>query len=190
MNAVELGAAAFGVLYVILAVKSNPWCWMAGIVSSALYIFFDLQLKYYQDGILQLYYVLAGVYGWYLWTKISNPSEMSSGHRLIVQSYSYQKLIPVLILGAVLTPAFGYLFSRFGNSYSYIDSFTTVFSFIATYLTAKKIIESWQMWVLIDLVLILQYFLKGAYVSSGLYLFLAIMAFYGYLEWQKQIRTS
>ena len=146
MNPVELAAALFGVLYVILAVRSNALCWIAGIASAVLYIVFDLQLKYFQDAILQTYYVVAGFYGWYLWTRISEPSPLGGNGKLTIVTYSISKLFPFLLLGTVLSPVFGYLFSKLGNAYSYIDAFTAVFSFIATYLTAKKIIENWISW--------------------------------------------
>ncbi len=187
MNPIEIAAAVFGVLYVILAVKSNPWCWIAGIISAFLYIIFDIQLKYFLDAILQTYYVAAGVYGWYLWTSASIQTNGDEASKLPISTHSFRQLLPLIILGLALVPLLGYTFSKAGNANPYIDSATAVFSFIATYLTAKKILQSWQMWVAIDLVLIVQYFLKNAYVTSGFYLFLTVMAVYGYFEWKKSI---
>ena len=187
MTPLEIAAVFFGVLYVILAIKSNVWCWPAGMISAALYIVFDLQLKYYQDGILQAFYVLAGVYGWVLWTK---KKEESAAPRTDLHSRTFKQMMPLLVAGLFLFPVAGYAFSKFGNAFSYLDAFTTVFSFIATYFTAKKVLENWIMWVILDIVFVLQYFLKDAYLTSGLYLFLTLMAVYGYYEWRKQLNPQ
>ncbi|HWB63993.1 MAG TPA: nicotinamide riboside transporter PnuC [Chitinophagales bacterium] len=183
MTPIEIIAVVFGVAYVLLAIKSNKWCWIAGIISSGLYIVFDLQLKYFQDAILQTYYVAAGAYGWYLWTR--KPVGDASSP-LAVNTKPFIEMLPLLGAGLLVFPVMGYGFSKIGNSFSYVDAFTTVFSFIATYYTAKKLIESWLMWVFLDLIFIMQYFLKHAYLTSGLYLFLTIMAVWGYIEWRKQ----
>ncbi len=185
MSAIEIAAAVFGVLYIVFAVKGISWCWPFGILSAILYIVFDIQLSYFLDAILQTYYVFAGFYGWYLWTRNSDDKTNETG----ITSYSMKKILPFLILGSLLTPALGYMFSKIGNAYPYIDSFTAVFSFIATYFTAKKILDSWHIWMVVDLILVVQYFLKDAYVTSGFYFFLTLMAVYGYFEWRKQIRT-
>ena len=185
MSVIETVAVATGVLYVILAVRSSIWCWGFGIVSALAYIIFDLQLKYFQDAILQSYYVFAGVYGWVLWSK----KDGGSG-TLQINSWSFSKQIPFLIFGFLLFPIMGFLFSKVGNSYSYLDAFTTVFSFIATYFTTKKIVENWLWWIVLDMIFIVQYFLKEAYLTSGLFLFFTLVAIWGYYEWKKQIRVA
>lgn len=186
MSAIEIAAATFGVIYIVFAVKGKWWCWPFGIISAIVYIVFDIQLKYYLDAVLQTYYVFAGFYGWYLWTQNSGSETVAAN----IVIYSFKKLLPFLILGSVLMPALGYLFSTFGNAYPYIDAFTAVFSFIATYFTAKRILESWHIWIVVDMILVIQYFLKDAFVTSGFYLFLTVMAVYGYFEWRKQMRTT
>lgn len=183
MSTLEIGVAAFGAVYVVLAARNSAWCWPAGIISAALCIVFDVQLHYYIDAILQAYYVLAGFYGWYLWTR--NTSSTASA-QLQITSYSFKKQVPFLLLGVALTPALGYVFSGLGNAYPYLDSLTAVFSFIATYLTAKRILQSWLWWILIDILLIGQYIVKDANVLAFFYLFLTIMAIYGYFQWRKK----
>lgn len=182
MKWLEISAVAFTVIYVILAIKGNPWCWIAGIIGAALTIIFDLQLRYYQDAVLQTYYVGAGIYGWKQWTKRKDTSDSFT-----VFSVDLNFFAPWLFIGFILTPLFGFIFSQLGNSFPYVDAFTTVFSFIATYLTAKKILESWLMWMVIDTVFIVQYFLKDAYWFTALFIFLTIMAYIGYSGWKKKI---
>lgn len=178
---IEHAAVFFSVVYVLLAVNANFWCWASGIVAAALYIVFDLELKYYQDAILQLYYVFAGIYGMYLWRK--HKDNLST--ELKISKWKWKEHTTLLAVGLVLFPLFGFAFSKFGNSFPYLDAFTTVFSFIATYLTAQKILESWLMWIALDLIFIAQYHLKMAEATAILYLFYVIISVMGYLRWQK-----
>jgi nicotinamide mononucleotide transporter len=186
MSPVEIAATVFTVAYVVLAAKGNIWCWPAGMIGSALILVCDIPAKYYQDAVLQAFYVLAGIYGWVMWTR----KNAQSGEALKIESRTFRQIFPLLFAGLILFPAQGYLFNKFGNSYSYIDAFTTVFSFIATYFTAKKVLESWLMWVIIDFIFIIQYALKEMYFISVLNLFLTVMAVYGYYEWRKQITIN
>lgn len=179
----EYTAVAFGVIYVLLATRSIIWCWLAGIISSALYIYINIHHRLYQDAILQTYYVAAGFYGWWLW----NRKELKKEADII--SYSFVQNLKWILLGALLFPAFGYGFSKIGNSLSYFDSAVTVFSFIATYMTAKKVLENWLFWIVIDIVASAMYFIKGLHATAALYVFFSLIAIYGYFEWRRQMRV-
>ena len=178
----EYTAVAFGVIYVLLASRSNIWCWLMGIISSLLYIYINITHQLFQDAILQTYYVVAGFYGWWLWNKKGNAEEATS-----VNSFSLQQNLKLIFFGALLVPFFGFVFARLGNSLSYFDSAVTVFSFIATWMTAKKILQNWLYWIAIDLLAATMYFIKDLRATSCLYLFLSALAIYGYFEWKKKI---
>ena len=180
----EYTAVAFGIIYVLLATRSIIWCWLAGIISSALYIYINIEHQLYQDAILQTYYVAAGFYGWWLWHRKELKVEAD------IISFSLPQNFKLILSGAVLVPVFGYIFSKFGNALSYFDATVTVFSFIATWMTAKKILENWIFWVAIDMIAAVMYFIKGLHATSFLYIFFSIIAVYGYLQWQKQMRTA
>ena len=80
----EYAGVLFGVIYVLLAARGNVWCWPAGIISSALYIYINIYHRLFQDAILQTYYVAAGFYGWWLWKNpTKDPSQtLSEGEGL------------------------------------------------------------------------------------------------------------
>lgn len=181
----EYIAVALGTLYVLLAARGNRWCWPAGIASSALYIYINLVHHLFQDAILQTYYVAAGAYGWWLWAKKDEPEQ-----EMQVQTFSIQFNVLLILFGAALVPVLGYGFGRLGNSLSYFDSAVTVFSFIATWLTAKKIIENWLYWIVIDMVAGAMYFKKELFATSCLYLFFCLVAVYGYFEWKKKMQRT
>lgn len=181
----EYTAVGFGVIYVLLASRSNIWCWLMGIISSALYIYINITHQLFQDAILQTYYVLAGFYGWWLWSKKGNIED-----EIKIHSFSPQQNLKLIFFGALLVPVFGFVFAKLGNSLSYFDSAVTVFSFIATWMTAKKILENWYYWVVIDLVAAVMYLIKGLHATSLLYIFFSIISVYGYLEWRKKISVE
>ena len=93
-------------------------------------------------------------------------------------------------MGCALSPVLGFLFAKIGNSYSYFDAGITVFSFIATWMTAKKILQNWLYWIVIDLVAATVYFAKDLRATSALYVLFAIVALYGYREWQKNLEDK
>ena len=187
----EYTAVAFGIIYVLLATRSIIWCWLAGIISSAIYIYINIEHQLYQDAILQTYYVVAGFYGWWLWSSPTQTLPQGEGlntkFALPIISFSRPQNFKLILLGAVLVPVFGYIFSKFGNALSYFDATVTVFSFIATWMTAKKILENWIFWIVIDLIAAVMYFIKGLHATSFLYIFFSVIAVYGYFEWKKNV---
>lgn len=183
MNAyLEYTAVAFGIIYVLLATRRIVWCWPAGIISSALYIYINIYHRLFQDAILQTYYVVAGFYGWWLWNKLQDQQNETN-----IISYSLQQNLKLILFGALLVPVFGFVFSKLGNSLSYFDAAVTIFSFIATWMTAKKILENWLFWIVIDLVAAVMYFIKELHATSALYVFFSAVAVYGYFEWKKNV---
>jgi nicotinamide mononucleotide transporter len=185
MNPIEIAGVVFTVIYVLLAIYGNPWCWPAGIIGSAFYIYYNIDLKFYQDAILQFYYVLAGFYGWYYWVK-NKGAETSAP----IVNQPAKQLLPVLIIGIIIFPATGYVFHKLGNNKSYIDAFTTVFSFIATWLTARKVLQNWWLWMLVNSVLVYQYVAVQSYPTAGLYVFLTVMSVLGYYQWKKKLSAA
>lgn len=182
----EYTAVASGIIYVLLAARNNIWCWPAGIISSVFYIYINIAHHLFQDAILQLYYVAAGVYGWWFWHTAQATSAKTSG----IVSVSLSKNIALITGGVLLVPVFGFLFSKLGNALSYFDATVTIFSFIATWMTAKKIIQNWLYWIAIDVVAGAMYYIKGLHATSGLYIIYAIVALYAYFEWKKRIKNS
>ncbi len=192
MNAyLEYTAVAFGIIYVLLAARRIVWCWLSGIISAALYIYINIYHNLFQDAILQTYYVIAGFYGWWLWSSPTQTLPQGEGlntkSKLSIISFSLQRNFKLIFFGALLVPVFGFAFSILGNSLSYFDAGVTVFSFIATWMTAKKILENWLFWIVIDLVAAVMYFIKELHATSALYIFFSVVAVYGYFEWRKNV---
>jgi len=176
----EVAAVILGIIYVILAAKNRISCWIYGILGSLLSILlFIFYAKLYAEAILYLFYVAAGIYGWINWQHQKDGTKV----------YQRNRFIHLFIIsgGVVLSVALYFILTTFFNEAKkpLIDSFTTVFSFIATYLTTKKWIENWIYWIVIDAVSTYLYFNRGLEIYALLMFAYSIIAVYGYLEWEK-----
>ena len=175
----ESTAVFFSILYVILAIKENVWCWGAAAISVILYIYICYTAQLYPETGLQFFYLLMAIYGYYQWNK--NDSTLK------IQQWTITKHLLTLLLGALLTFLMGFYFSIYTNAaMPLVDSFTTVFSVFATYMVTKKVIENWLYWIVIDAVSVYLYFSRDLHLTSLLFLAYTIIAIFGYLSWLKR----
>jgi nicotinamide mononucleotide transporter len=175
---VEVGALVFGITYVVLAARSIIWCWPAGIVASILSLVIAARSNYRLDVIQELYYVGMGVYGWYSWTHISR----KLANRPITTNSIYYNLTLIAACGA-LSLGIGWWFAQMGSSLPYLDAGTTIFAFATTWLVARRVLENWIYWIVIDVASIYMYIRSGAYVFSALLGFYAVVAVVGFVTW-------
>lgn len=182
---VENLAVVTGFIYILLSVKQRIWCWPFGIASSVLYLYVFFIAKIYADMFLQLYYVLMGIYGWIHWARID--STVPDKKELPVSKLKLNQALMLLVLTLILWLVTAQLLIRFTDSpVPWIDAFTTAFSFTATYMLARKILEHWIIWVVVDFISIALYLFRGLYPSIILFTFYTVLAVIGYLEWKKQ----
>ncbi len=180
---VEIVAVITGLAYIFLSIRQNIWCWFYGIISSFLYLFVCFHSKIYADMTLQAYYVVMGIYGWVHWAKMN---ESSTGEELQVLRYNAREWLWVVIITTVLYVVIGeFLIHLTDSPIPWIDSFTTALSFTATWMLARKILEHWLFWIVVNIVSIGLYFYRGLYATIILFAVLAVMAFIGYFEWKK-----
>ncbi len=176
----EIVAVIFGVLYTVLMAKNKISCWIFGIIGSLLSIYlFAIYAKLYAEALLSVFYVFAGIYGWIMWKKQEVIEEVYQ--RTII---THIKLISIGVVLSFLM-YFGLIYFFEEAQKPLIDSFTTVFSFIATYLMAKKWIENWFYWLLIDGISIYLYYTRGLEIYAALMLVYTVLVVYGYIEWKK-----
>ena len=169
-------------LYVILAAIENVWCWLFGIISSALYIYFCYSGKLFLESGLNLFYVIIGIYGWYLWLYGSKEKTESK-----IISISFTKNIYLIIIACLIWIPFGYIAYHFSTqAMPYLDAFITAFSLIATWMTAKKILQNWLYWIVIDALAIALYAYRSFYLSALLYSIYTLLALAGYIRWKKK----
>ncbi|MHC1704692.1 MAG: nicotinamide riboside transporter PnuC [Tenuifilaceae bacterium] len=180
MPIIEGIATFFGLICVWLTVKQNIWCWPTGIAQVALYIFVFYEAHLYSDMILHIFYVFINIYGWYHWLKKDVETEE------LKVSRTGKAFIGWVVVCIVGTFAWGFLLANYTDAaLPYPDSFITAASLIAQWLMARKVLESWIFWIIVDIVAVFVYLIKSLYLTTGLYAIFLIMATIGYFEWRK-----
>lgn len=179
-------AAGLGTLYVILAARESLWCWPAAFASTLIYtlLFWEGQLP--MQALLNFYYMGMAIYGFMLW------KNHSSGKDAIVISARPLTFHVVYILtGLVISIAIGWYLAHYQETrLPYLDAIVMVFSVMTTVLMARKIIENWLYWIVIDSFAIALYWQTGFYVTIGMFLVYLALAFYGYINWHKLKKSS
>jgi nicotinamide mononucleotide transporter len=181
MPLLEISAVLCGLIYIVLAAREKVWCWPFGILNSLLSIVLFYQSKLYAESVLYIYYVAAGLYGWYSWNQGWKKNE-----QLAVRSWPWQKHLPGLFANAVLGLGMGYILEHFTDAlYPWVDAQITVFSFWATYLSTRKVLENWLYWIIIDSISIYICWSRELPFYAFLMLVYSIMAGYGWKQWRK-----
>ena len=210
----ELIAALFGVVSVFFAKKENILVFPTGIISTAIYVYMLAQWSLYGDLIINIYYTLMSIYGWYMWSKVI---DLNDKHIPITRTNLLDKVKAFGIF--VFTSIFVIIVYRFydimpnelsfsesiiysyGNLISgdindirkvtpFLDTFTTGIFFSAMWLMANKKLENWTLWIIGNIVSIPLYFVKGYGFTGVQYLIFLLLAILGYIEWRKQITNK
>lgn len=182
MSPLEIVATVFGLLCVALTVRQHIWCWPTGLVQVILYIFIFYQAKLYSDSFLQVIYVFFQFYGWWHW--LHGGRERTSAP---ITQLSPRALLGYTLAGILGSLLWGFGMARFTDAaLPYADAFVVVFSLVAQWLLARKVLESWHFWIAVDVLAIGVYFLKKLYLTSGLYAVFLVLAVLGLLAWRKE----
>ncbi len=179
----EISAVVLGFVYLILMIKENILCWFFGIASSFISIFLFIRTGLYSESILYVYYVVIGFYGYNLWRKGAKGNGLPVTR---MKALSY----PIWIgIGIVCSFGLGYFFSQTTDAVSpYFDSTTTIFSFIASYLEAKKKLEGWLFWIVINFATIALYWGRDLNFYTILTVVYFVFSIVGYIQWKKSFR--
>lgn len=185
MNWVEIIAAALGLIGIGLQIKQSHWYWLTSILMVTLYIFVFYHSKFYADMSFQFYYLIVSIYGWYLWLTKREKSDSESEYT--VNKLNGKQLTISLLVSAALFVVTYFILKCFTDSPVPIgDAFTTALSITATWLLAKKYLENWLFWIVVDAVSTALYIIKGLYPTIILFTVLTILAIVGYFKWRKE----
>ena len=180
MTAIEVIASLFGLLCVWLTVRQNIWCWPIGLVMVSLYVWIFYKAKLYSDMGLQVVYIVLQIYGWIHWLR-GGPRDSD----LPVTRLSGNRIAFWIIVAVACTVLLGGGMARWTDAaIPYWDATTTVLSLIAQYLLARKVLENWLFWILVDVLAIGIYAVKELYITAGLYAVFLGLATWGWLAWK------
>jgi nicotinamide mononucleotide transporter len=183
---IEILGAVTGLIYLYFSIRQKIWLWPWGILTSLLYVYVFFRSKFYADMSLQFYYLAISIYGWYFWKRGGNGKNKQGE---LIATYAGTKMNFLFIFSAFLmTIAAGYFLDNFTDSpLPYWDAFTGTGSVIATWMLARKYIENWIFWIIIDAVSLGTYIYKGLYPTVILFAVYTGMAAIGYFQWKKEM---
>jgi nicotinamide mononucleotide transporter len=186
MSGWEITAALMGVAYILLAAKESQWCWLFAFLSTLIYtlLFWEGQLP--MQALLNFYYIGMAVYGFWLWRK-----EGAQTSTLNISRWRWGRHFAFVAVGVALSSLVTLYLQKTGQSKSpMLDAYTTVFSVMNTWLIAKKVLENWLYWVVIDGAATLLYFQTGYYATMLLFVLNTVLAVAGYMSWVKLYKSQ
>ncbi len=181
---VEVTGAVLSASSIFLLMRQNVWGWPIGIVATSLYIPVYYRAELYADmGLYALIFLPGLIYGWVVWGRGG-----ADGGLFPVQRAPAHYLTLLLCGAGVVTVALGYSLDRWtGQSLAYWDSYTTAFAIAGQLMQARKWIENWLLWIIVDAVAAGVYLVKGLYPTMVLYVLFLALAVKGYAEWKRDL---
>ncbi len=213
MVVLELVAALLGILSVWFSKKENILVFPTGLISTLIYVYLLSKWNYYGDLIINVYYSIMSIYGWYMWSKVIDSSK--NEHISISRTNALDKLksLGIFIFTSIFvivvyrhynvmpnnlnfSDSVKYAIEKitsgnlkeFRQATPYLDTFTTGAAFVAMWLMANKKIENWVFWIAVNIVSVPLYFVKGYGFTGIQYFIFLILAILGYIEWRKRLK--
>ena len=183
-NWIELAGSVLSIIYLYLSIKQRVSLWIFGFLCSLLYVVVFFQSKFYADMSLQFYYLGVSAFGWISW-KAGKPENRKE---LPVKRTTPLSGAIILVIALVLYFLYYFILSEYTDSpLPKADAFTTALSIVATWMLARKMIEHWWLWIIVDSVSAGLYFYKALYPTAILFVIYTIMAIIGYRQWKKSL---
>ncbi len=190
----EIIGTIVGLLYLWLEYKASIYLWIVGVIMPAIYIFVYFDAGLYADYAMNIYYLLAAVYGWVMWKKRDKREKVKvkSEEFLTIFSPSAKTLIIRLtVVFLLLFFTIAWMLIVFTDSdVAWFNSFTTSLSIIGMWMLAKKYVEQWWVWVVADVACAVLYAYKDLHFTAVLYALYAIIAIFGYRKWKALLCKS
>ncbi len=188
----ELVGLASGVVCVWLLIRQNIWTWPIGLLYAFVSVWVFYRTRLYADVLLHVFYVGMNAYGWYYWLSGGEERRQSEAlHSLPIAFVPAAAWIPIVGLTAAGIVGLGWLFSTYTDAdLAYWDGATTAMSFTAMWMTARKYIENWLIWLVVDVLATGIYVYKGIEPYAVLYGVYIAMAIWGWRSWWKALQRQ
>ncbi len=182
----EVIAVAAAVLYLLLAIRQNIWCWFFAAISTTIYVLIFIDVRLYMEAVLNGFYLCMAIYGWYTWRQGRHGESA-----LPVTSWAPEIHLQAIAIIAVVAVINGYLLDNWTNAaFPYIDSMTTWAAIWATFLVARKILENWWYWLVIDIVSVFIYWQRDLQLTALLFAVYVVMIPFGLISWTRSQREA
>ena len=186
----QIVGVALGVIYLYLEYKANIWLWVVGIVMPIVHGVLYFRSGLYADCSMQIYYILAGLYGMAVWRK--GASRQHKGDNSTGITATPMKMWGVIFtLYVVLHTAIYYLLITFtDSSVPFWDAMTTALCIVAYWMLSRKFVEQWLVWLAVDVITVGLYIHKDIPLTASLYALYCVLAIVGYRRWRKMMRAE
>ena len=186
--ALEISAVVFGFLSVWYSKQNKIWVFPTGMISTAIFVYLLLKWELLGDMMINGYYFIMSLYGWYIWTRKVDATRVT---QITETSRKEKKLAIFIFIATLFFVYFVYkTFDKWTHWVAYADTLTTAIFFVGMWLMAKRKIENWLFWIVGNLISIPLYFYKGFTFTSFQYFGFTIIAFFGYFAWKKNLHKN
>lgn len=186
MTGLEIIAVVMAIGYLLLAIRENIWCWACAGVSTVIYVWLFIEARLYMESALNGFYFAMAVYGWLVWQ-----SGRRDGHEKAVVTWPMSSHIIAIGAIAAASSVSGYLLdTRTDAAFPYIDSLTTWSAIWATFLVARKVLENWWYWLVIDVASVFIYWSRDLELTAALFVFYVVMIPFGIIAWTRSWREA
>lgn len=183
MTLLEAIGASLGIINVVLTARQNIWCWPFGIAMVLVYAWIFWHSKLYADAGLQVVYVFLQIYAWQHWAR-GGPRDST----LPVTTLSPAQRIMWLAAAAVASVSLGASLNHWTDAaFPFGDASIVCFSLCAQWLMGRKKLESWLIWIAVDVLAVAVYALKDLHITAGLYGVFLILATFGFFSWRRAL---
>lgn len=184
----DVAGAVLGITYVILEYRASIWLWAVSVIMPIVHGLLYYNKGLYADFGMEFYYVAAAIYGYVCWRWGNKDKESKD---VPITHYKRSHILPSIIVGVALWASLYWFLTTWTDSrVPLLDSFTTALSAVALWALAKKYVEQWLLWFVVDAVCFGLYLYKGIPFTASLYGFYTVMAVLGYLKWKKMATSN
>ena len=184
----EAVAVLFGLASALFSWRNSIWVYLTGIISTMIFVYLLWQWELLGDMIIQGYYFVMSVYGWYIWTRKVSPTK----HTPITKATKKEHAIAAAIGFASLIGVFCVytIFEKWTSWTAYVDTLTTAIFFGGMWMLAKRKVENWLYLLVGNIISVPLYFVKGYTLSSMLYVIFIAISILGYIAWKKHLYSD
>lgn len=183
----DILTTALGLAYILLEYKASLWLWLVAFVMQSLDVVLYYQHGLYADCGMEFYYIAMTVYGYINWKYLKNKDDKPR----TVTHFEHRYILPWTVATLALWGLIYFLLVRFTDSrVPLTDSLTTALSFVGCWALARKYLEQWLIWIVVDVITCALYFYKGIPFKASLYGLYVIIAVAGYIKWRKMLNIS
>lgn len=189
---IEILGTVVGLIYLWQEYRASIYLWITSIIMPAIYLYVYYQAGLYADFGINIYYLVIALYGWLAWRyNFSLRGKRADSNELSISHINRLTFLRLFLLFLAAWAVISYILTHFTNStVPFTDAFTTALSIVGMYMLARKYIEQWWVWLVVDVVSSALYIYKELYFTAVLYALYAIIAIFGYRKWKQLMNNE